>query len=163
MENTMSRTLNRAATFFVALLLVPPIASGIAAAANDGARVEAAKALFGRYVALGDGFDPAVADLYVDEARIIATRIYPDGRERLMEMPGSRYKAILHKIMPLAKLRDDRSAYTKVTYTVEGDRVRIDARRYSVLKKYGAPHSLLVGPGPAGAWRIYEERVHTRP
>jgi hypothetical protein len=46
----------------------------LAAAIPDGAAADAsidqAKQLFDRYVALEHAFDPAVADLYADDARI---------------------------------------------------------------------------------------------
>jgi hypothetical protein len=41
--------------------------------------------------------------------------------------------------------------------------VRIVCSRFSVLKNYTAPISMLVGPGPAGTWLIFEELSESRP
>ncbi|MEO6463591.1 MAG: hypothetical protein ABIP29_11000, partial [Candidatus Eisenbacteria bacterium] len=73
------------------------------------------------------------------------------------------YKALLRTAMPLAKAKDDRNRYTRVTYAAEGPNVRIKARRYSTLKKYSSPLSLLVGPGETGPWLIREEISESRP
>ena len=65
--------------------------------------------------------------------------------------------------MPRAKLRGDRDKYSQVTYTVEGDKVRISTQRYSLLKQYSSPRSLLVGPAQTGEWRIFEDISESRP
>ena len=41
--------------------------------------------------------------------------------------------------------------------------MRISATRYSELKKYASPFSLLVGPGLDGNWLIFEEISESRP
>jgi hypothetical protein len=46
---------------------------------------------------------------------------------------------------------------------VEGDGVRIKADRFSELKKYHSPISILVKPTPDGVWLIYEELSESRP
>ena len=125
--------------------------------------VDMARALFQRYVTLSDNFDSAVADLYRDDARIIAFRKNMFGGERRMQLTGAEYKALIRKVMPLARLRDDRSAFTDVRYEAEAGLVRIHAQRYSVLKKYTAPYSMLVGRDQDGRWRIREEVIHAAP
>jgi hypothetical protein len=57
----------------------------------------------------------------------------------------------------------DSSRYTACTYAAEGARVRIVCSRFGVLKNYTAPISVLVGPGPAGGWLIFEELSESRP
>ncbi len=65
--------------------------------------------------------------------------------------------------MPLAKERGDYSTYSDISFKLEGANVRVTATRFSVLKKYKSPLSLLVGPTPAGDWRILEELSESRP
>jgi hypothetical protein len=122
-----------------------------------------AKSVFDRYAALGAAFDAGVADLYADSAHIQNTRRYSDGQSRSMSMPALTYKALIRQVMPQAKAAGDYSSYSQVTYVQEGERVRINATRYSELRKYSSPFSLLVGPGPDGNWLIFEELSESAP
>jgi hypothetical protein len=114
-------------------------------------------------VALEKAFDPAAADLYADEAVIQNKRKYPDGQVKTMSMPAPRYKALIRSAMPAAKARNDRSTYSDVRYSAEGAGVRITAQRFSELKKYTSPLSMLVKPDARGAWLIYEELSESQP
>ena len=122
-----------------------------------------ARTLFTRFVEISHAFDPAVADFYADEARIVSVRKYPHGAERTLQMPGVEYKVLLRSAMPLAKARGDTNTYADISYQRRGARVWIRATRYSALKHYSSPYSLLVGPDASGTWLIYEERSVTRP
>lgn len=119
--------------------------------------VEDAKDLFARYVALGTAFDPAVADLYADDALIRNKRTYLKGQVRELTMPAPQYKELIRGSMPLAKAKGDLSTYSETTFTEELAGVRIMAKRFSVLKKYYSPLSLLVAPDASGRWVIREE------
>jgi hypothetical protein len=132
------------------------------ARAQDDA-VEQARRLFDRYVALGAAYDEAVADLYADSAFIKNTRRYPDGQSRSMTMPALTYKSLIRQVMPQAKAAGDSSTYSDVKFVPDGERVRIEATRYSELKKYSSPFTLLVGPAENGTWRILEEVGESRP
>ena len=123
----------------------------------------AAKALFEKYVALERQFDPSVADLYSDDAIIKNRRTYPDGRVRELTIPAPQYKELVRTAMPLAKQRGDTSRYSDCVYAAEGARTRINCQRFSELKKYASPVSLLVGPGPTGPWLIFEELSESQP
>lgn len=125
--------------------------------------IDMARALFQRYQTLSENFDATVADLYLDDARIIAFRKGTFGGERRMQLTGSQYKSMIRKVMPIARLRDDRSKFSDVTYKAEGSMVRISAQRYSFLKDYTAPYSMLVGRDDDGRWRIHEEVIRTVP
>lgn len=140
-----------------ALLAVLLAGTALAAPVDD------AKALFERYVALEKQFDPVVADLYADDAVIKTKRTYPDGQVRDLTMPAMAYKGLIRSAMPAARARGDTNSYSKVTYTDEGPGVRIRALRYSTLKKYSSPLSLLVAPDTSGRWRIREELSETQP
>jgi ketosteroid isomerase-like protein len=130
--------------------------------ANNDA-VDRAKALFKRYVELANGFDPAVADLYSDDAVIKNKRTYPTGNVRELSMPAPQYKALIRQAMPLAKARGDRSTFTDCKYEEAGEQVRITCSRYSEMKKYTSPLTLVVGPQTGGGWLIFEELSESRP
>ena len=133
----------------------------LACAADDA--VAQAQRLFDRYVALGAAYDAAVADLYADSAFIKNTRRYPDGQARSMTMPALTYKTLIRQVMPQAKAAGDFSTYSDVKFIPDGERVRIEASRYSELKKYSSPFVLVVGPGSSGTWQILEEVGESRP
>ncbi|MFL6234485.1 MAG: hypothetical protein ACJ76N_15235 [Thermoanaerobaculia bacterium] len=142
---------------WVAWSFAPP------AAQKETEMLDRARQLFGRYVSLEETFDPAAADLYADAALIKNKRTYPTGEVREITFPAPKYKELIRQAMPLAKARGDRNRYSEVSYSVEGEHVRIHATRYSVLKEYSSPISLLVGPGTAGQWLIYEELTESKP
>jgi hypothetical protein len=141
-----------------------PIAAARAAEAKGEARKQA-EALFNRYVALEHDFDPAIADLYSDTARIESRRINPKGPPEVRTIPAPQYKQQLRKVMPLAKRRRDLSFYTAVSYNAEGSFVRIKATRYAEYKQFTSPVELLVGPSAGGQWQIFEElsEAHSGP
>jgi ketosteroid isomerase-like protein len=155
----MMKRITRTVVFTVFLSL---IAVGTARSADD-LSVKHAQSLFTRFAELAHAFDPALANLYADDARIVSTRKYSNGTERTLEMQGTEYKALIRQAMPIAKARGDVSTYSDLSYQRDGTRVRIRATRYSILKQYSSPYTLLVGPGAAGQWLIYEERSITRP
>jgi len=132
-------------------------------AASALASVDVAKQFFARYVALGHAYDGSLADLYADEALVKNKRVYPAGEIREATFPAPRYKALIRQAMPLAKARGDRNTYADVSITREGKRFRITASRFSELKNYRSPISLLVGPSANGTWLIYEEFSESRP
>ena len=122
-----------------------------------------AKKLFERYVDSERTFDPAVSELYSDDAKIQNKRTYLDGSTRVSMMPAPKYKELIRATMPLAKARGDTNQYSEVKYVSEGQKVRITATRFSNLKKYSSPISLLVGPSPEGKWLIFEELSESKP
>lgn len=139
------------------------IALPVAAEQGPDARLAKAKELFGRYAALERAFDPAVADLYSDDAVIRNKRTYPTGEIRELTIPAPQYKQLARATMPLAKARGDVSTYNEVRYKVEGEGVRVRANRFSELKRYDSPLSLLVKPSTSGSWLIHEELSESRP
>lgn len=128
-----------------------------------GTPQEEAKKLFASYTDSERTFDPAVADLYSDDAKIQNKRTYPDGATRVSTMPAPKYKELIRQAMPLAKERGDTNTYSDIKYVAEGERIRITATRFSNLKKYSSPVSLLVGPSPEGKWLIFEELSESKP
>ena len=122
-----------------------------------------AEQLWSRFVALEAAFDPAVADLYSDQAVIRNRRTYPTGEVREATVPAVQYKLLVRQAIPIAKARNDTSRYSNCSYVADGPRVRILCSRFSVLKNYTSPVSVLVGPGPSGSWLIFEELSESRP
>ena len=74
--------------------------------------LEKARALFKAYADEEGRFDPAVADLYADDAVIRNKRTYPDGQVREMTLPAPKYKELIRAAMPLARERGDTSRYS---------------------------------------------------
>ena len=141
-------------------LALPALAGAQALTADARARAEQ---IWNRYVALEAAFDPAVADLYSDDAVIRNRRTYPTGEVREATVPAAQYKVLVRTAIPIARARNDISRYSGCTYAAEGARVRVACARFSTLKNYTSPISVLVGPGPAGAWLIFEEISESRP
>jgi hypothetical protein len=139
--------------------------AAIAQAALSSDRRQQAETIWNRYVSLEAAFDPALADLYADDALIQNRRTYPTGETRLATVPATTYKQLVRKAIPVAKAQNDVSRYSNCRFMAseQADRVRIICERYSVLKDYTSPIALLVGPGPAGAWLIHEELSESRP
>ena len=150
-------------TVRVAILLMLAMPGAVAAQALSADARAKAEQLWNRYVALEAAFDPAVADLYAEDALIRNRRTYPTGEVREAIVPAAQYKLLVRQAIPLAREKNDISRYSGCTYAAEGARVRIVCARFSVLKNYTAPISLLVGPGPGGGWLIFEELSESRP
>ena len=122
------------------------------------------KAFFQKFIELGHTYNPEVAALYSDEARIRAYRLYPHGTERTMEMNGAQWKQLVTATLPLAKARRDKSTFSNVTITKEGIGFRIKADRYSELKCYtDTGYYLIVNPREDGRLEIVEEYLETQP
>lgn len=149
----MTRTLSLAFLAFLAVFTQAAHAEPVAEA----------KQLFERYASLEARFDPGVAGLYADDAIIRNKRFYPDGAVRETTIPALQYKQLIRDLMSVARSRNDYSTYSKATFSPEGEGVRIKAMRFSVMKQYSSPISLLVTPDASGRWLIREELSESRP
>lgn len=121
-----------------------------------------AKAVFKSYEDLGSRYDPALADLYADNAVIQNTRYYPDGRTQTINIPAPQYKKLLITAIQVAKAKGAQDTYSKVTYKVESGRVRVTALRHSHLKNYDSWLVLLLEKRKNG-WKIVQELSQSRP
>ena len=152
--DSMKRTFATLAILALALCQIAfaavPKSAAPKAAASQGNAIAKAKALFARYVQLEHAFDPAMADLYTDQAVIVNKRIYKDGKVTSLQIPALRYKHVIRSGMAGAKKQGDISNYTNDSYAPEGSKVRINVTRYSVLKKYCQPDVPPGRPGPDG-------------
>ncbi|MFD2232106.1 hypothetical protein [Alkalimarinus sediminis] len=134
----------------------------ICVSANEQENIAYAKSFFSNYVALEHSFDSKVSELYSDTAIIRNTRHYPTGQTRVMTFPAPKYKLLVSASMPTAKLRGDTSKYSNCTFKSESNNVRVECTRFSNLKKYSSPISILVGP-ENGKWLIKEELSESQP
>lgn len=118
---------------------------------------------FNRYVTLSDNFDVSVASLYSDNAKIHAFRHTPDGLVRVLQMTGTQWKELVVKVMPVAKESGDISKYSNITFSTEGDTVKIKAERYSVLKCFTDKAYYMVVEKEGKEFKIIEEYIETYP
>lgn len=122
------------------------------------------KKFFEHYVALGERYDPALADLYLDQSRIMSLRRYPTGQTKTLELNGSQWKQLIRAAMPTARARGDRSEFRNVRIEPSGDLVRVQAERYSAIKCYwDKGYYMLIGRHSDGSLRIMEEYSETQP
>jgi hypothetical protein len=150
--------MKRALIPILAVFALCQTAAASKAAAPKGDSIAKAKAFFQRYVELEHAFDPAIADLYSDQAVIKNTQYMKDGKIFPRTIEVAKYKQTLRDYMKTkARQLGDISNYSNDTYTQEGNRVRIKVTRYSSIEKLASPVSLLVGPDATGRWLIYEE------
>jgi hypothetical protein len=95
-----------------------------------------AKAFVERFIALGENYDEALADLYLDESEISAVRKTSPTQSQSLKFEGKRYKAIVRAAMPSAKAQGDRSSLSNFRYVAESGAMRIRADRYSHMRCY---------------------------
>ena len=70
---------------------------------------------------------------------------------------------MVRQAMPIARNRGDLDVYSNVRFENLGDRTRITATRYGTLKKYRAPHELIVGNVGSSGWKILKETGEAGP
>ena len=129
--------------------------------AQDSPAPPSAEEFFDRFVTLGRAYDPAVADLYADDATIQSVRRDPDGTLRTLRFIGEPYKRLIRSAMPLARQRGDRDRYSDVSVSSEGPRARIRCTRYNELKRYASPYELVLERS-GDSWQIIEEYSESR-
>ncbi len=91
-------------------------------------------AFFNKYETLSGQYDITVAGLYSDQANILAVRVLPDGSEQKMAIDGKKWKQLIVDSMDIAKQRGDSSKFSDVSFTRDGDGMKITASRYSAIK-----------------------------
>lgn len=121
---------------------------------------ESVDAFFEKYVKLMANYDSKLADLYWDQAAIYPAELSADGTTvKSFRMTGAQYKALLPRVLPVARRMGELDVFTNVRITTEGSKARITADRYSSLKCYTDKHfSLRVERQSDGSYLIIEER-----
>ncbi len=129
--------------------------------AQDSPAPPSAEQFFDRFVALGRAYDPAVADLYADDATIQSVQRNADNTVRTLRLIGEPYKRLIRSAMPLARQRGDRDRYSDVSVSAEGPRARIRCTRYNERKRYASPYELVLERN-GDSWQIIEEYSESR-
>ncbi|BBW93435.1 hypothetical protein PS1M3_35220 [Pseudoalteromonas sp. PS1M3] len=125
---------------------------------------ENAKSFFDEYTKLGSNFDVKVASLYANDAKIHSYRVYPHGKERQMEITGEQWKVLVQRVMPLAKMKNDKSTFKNIAIKPEGNGYKIKAHRYSEKKCYtDKGYYMLLKRTEKGQLEIVEEYMETQP
>ncbi|NIX11202.1 MAG: hypothetical protein GWN05_06590 [Gammaproteobacteria bacterium] len=144
--------MRRASAGLMSLLAAAPL---VAAPGIDAVR--AAEALFVRYQALERAFDPAITELYSDQAIIYLSAPTATGRMQSFEVPAEIYTGLLRQTLHQARARGDYNRYRDVKYVPVDAGVRIRGIRHSVWRGYDSPFSMLVVRRPDGRWVVVEE------
>jgi len=126
-------------------------------AAADDQDIARAKTVFEKYQALERAYDPDLADLYSDNARIENTRFDSAGKKESVAVPAADYKKLIRSAMPTVKARGVRDEYSNVQFAKEERGIRIHCARLSTPSLESGTLSLLVGPVEGGEWKILEE------
>jgi hypothetical protein len=146
---------------FLLLLALTPAGTLANPPAEPGAE---ARAFFARYVELGTNFDPAVGDLYADDALVKTHRRAADGSASDLQITGAEMKEAIRKVMPMARMRGDVSEYSHIEVQAKGDRATITAHRHSPIKCYtDSTYTMTVERRDGGSYRIVEEYSVTQP
>lgn len=149
-------------TLLVLAALLVALPATAAEPSSSDPQLDKARAMFRRYVALDQSFDPALADLYADEAQIRTAKLLPTGKTQTFPIPAPQYKELVRYAAELARKQGDKRIYTEVRYDKEARGVRVNAVRISLLKKDRNWVSILFGPSRGGEWRILEESTLSR-
>lgn len=134
----------------------------LAAQSEAPVTIEAARRFFGAHQEQLRAFDHRVADAYCDEGTIRLYREGADGLVRPVFGPAPPWKRILRESMAEAKRQNDYSEFSKITLHEEGDVIRIESTRYSVLRKYESPSTHRVGRCRNGQIGILEMTFRTK-
>lgn len=111
------------------------------------------RAAFDEYVRLSNAYDPAVAAMYADDAKLVQVR---DGDQR-MEMYGAQWKQALAMALPVAKERGETTTYDKVKVKPQGEGFRVTAVRRTSVKCITDPSYYADFAKVDGQWRIVAE------
>lgn len=146
----------------VLLLLLPLPPASAEGPKPTSSQLEKARALFQRYIDLEQSFDPALADLYADDALIRNTKVRPGGREYTIPIPAHQYKELLRHAIKIAQEKGDKRVYSGIEYVADARGVRMNALRISLLEETSTPVSIVFGPWHDGRWLVLEESTLDR-
>jgi hypothetical protein len=145
------------ALFALVALTVLPAAPAAAGTIADG------KAFITAYIVLSNNYRASLGDLYADDAALRLTARLPDGTSREVSLSGAQYKAMLPRVIPLARRRGEQVQFSDIRYTSEGeDRLRITALRHALADGYSVPHVMVIVRDGLGRWVIVEEAGEAR-
>ena len=125
--------------------------------AKEDTGIAQARAFFDKYLSLWKQYEPAVADLYADDAIIRQRHIQKNGDIKENDIFVTKYKETIAKLMPENKKQGGNVYHEGIKVVREGDAYRITATVYSDRQKTKRPFSMLVLQDAAGKWQIKEE------
>lgn len=143
----------RIAALVAALLPFVSIAQGQAVTQTEAA------AFFKRMAEMNAKFDSRYPDLYSPEATVIG---HKDGEKTVVT--GAQWQQLLAFGAEKAKQRNDKSTFSNMRYTPQGERMKITADRYAVRKCYtDRAYYMIVGRQGNGQLWIEEESFELSP
>ncbi|GEM_PF-1363261 len=133
----------------------------VAHPANAGPK-KAVKQSFAEWQALGTAYDPAVADLYLPDARLQARRTRADGQVQVLTLDGQQWRDMVAMLMKEAQAVGDQDTFTQVKLTREDAGWRVTAHRANNVKcTLDTAFNQLWVQDAEGSWRIREEQMDT--
>ena len=115
---------------------------------------------FKQYESLGHAFDASVADMYSDKAVVRAIQKMPDGMEQTTKVDGHKWKEMITSTMEISKQRGDKSEFSNISVSMDGDVAKITASRYSTIKCFmDEKYYMRVEKQSDGTLKIIEEYV----
>ena len=117
---------------------------------------------FKKYESLGQAYDTSVSELYSDKAVLRALRKMPDGKNRILQMDGSKWKSAIKDTMEIAKQRGDQSEFSNISVSVDGNKAKISASKYSTIKCFtDNKYYMQVEEQSDGTLQIIEESMES--
>ncbi|RED53848.1 hypothetical protein [Aestuariispira insulae] len=130
----------------------------ILAGATRFSLADQAQRFFEKFMVLEECFDPALAALYADEARVILSTTSARGVESRQVFSGCQWKWRLSQRLEQAKALGDGNLYSDISYSLRGNRVHIRADRYSTLGGYtDHGYYMILQETTSGRFLIMEE------
>jgi hypothetical protein len=118
-----------------------------------------AEAFFKRMAEMNARFDSRYPELYSPEATVIG---HKDGEKTVVT--GAQWQQLLSFGAEKAKKRNDKSTFSNMRYTPQGERMKITADRYAVRKCYtDRAYYMIVGRQSNGQLWIEEEFFELSP
>ena len=129
----------------------------------NGEKNSEVRTWFARYVEMERAFDPALGDLYAEDAQITYRRNYPAGVVKSLTITGLQYRKVILEAMAIAKERNEKSTYTNIKYRETGEGMEISATRCSESRRLSSPYAVKIQKEGAGQWKITEELTVLQP
>lgn len=120
------------------------------------------KSFFNEYVSAANSYSSDYFDYYIDNPRIIRVVEKPDGSEKSVVVPFSRYKSEVKKSSKLAKLRRYKNIYSNIKIFKQGDDYKVVAMRMPTTSDYKLPSHFVIGEDSNGNLKIKEESMNTK-
>lgn len=112
---------------------------------------------------LENGGNPARADLYEDQARIVQVTVEKDGRSTEEVSPAPVFKKLIRQSARLQKLQPYTASYAIEGVETEGNRIRIVMQRHTEPGKFDSRVTMVIAQRSDGSWGIVEQITEFAP